>query len=225
MRYWHLLFGTVFIYLAAQIDVGVPASLTGIGRWIALFGVAGAGTWLLAFSGRTVPFPTRTRGITTAILALLMMYLATALAGFAVRLSVLKWILLVTQIYVFVCVSNCVLGREDWYALVEAFFLLLAGVMGVILLAALTGVTLIATGWGTYVQGRLAVLANPNSIGMVALISGVSALWASRWPAFAGSWKQYVPWATAIGAVLVIMWTASRTSLAAFIIGAGIWGV
>ncbi|WP_103019791.1 O-antigen ligase family protein [Salinibacter altiplanensis] len=225
MRYWHLLFGTVFIYLAAQIDVGVPASLTGIGRWIVLFGVAGAGTWLLAFSGQTVSFPARTGGITTAILALLMMYLATALAGFAVRLSVLKWILLATQIYVFVFVANCALGREEWYALAEAFFLLLAGVMGVILLAALTGITLIATGWGTYVQGRLAVLANPNSIGMVALVSGVTALWAGRWPAFAGPWKRYVPWATAIGAVLVIMWTASRTSLAAFVVGAGIWVV
>jgi O-antigen ligase len=223
MRFWHLLFGTVFIYLAAQIDVGVPASLTGVGRWIALFGVAGAGTWLLAFSGRKRSFPSRTRGLATAILGLLMMYLATALAGFSVRLSFLKWVLLVTQIYVFVFVANCVLTREDWYALSEAFFLLLAGVMGVILLAVLTGVTLIATGWGTYVQGRLAVLANPNSIGMVALISAVTALWADRWPAFATARKRYIPWATAIGSVLVILWTASRTSLAAFVVGAGIW--
>ncbi len=225
MRFWHFLFGTIFIYLGAQIDVGLPASLTGVGRWITLFGVAGAGTWLLAFSDRARSFPSRTGGVTTAIVGLLVMYLATALAGFSVRLSVLKWILLVTQIYVFVLVANCVLKREDWYALVQSFFLLLAGVMGIILLAVLTGITLIATGWGTYVQGRLAVLSNPNSIGMVALISAVTALWADRWPAFATARKRYIPWASAIGSVLVILWTASRTSLAAFIVGAGIWVV
>lgn len=225
MRYWHLLFGTVFIYLAAQIDIGVPASLTGVGRWVALFGVAGAGTWLLAFSGRTRSFPTRTRGLTTTIFGLLIMYLATALAGFAVQISVLKWSLLVTQVYVFVYVANCVLRREDWYALVEALFLLLGGVMGVILLAVLADVTLIATGWGTYVQGRVAVLGNPNSIGMVALISAVSGLWAGRWPTFVTTWKQYVPWAVAVASVLVLLWTGSRTSLASFGVGAAIWVV
>lgn len=223
MRYWHLLLGSVFVFLAAQIDIGVPGAIARPGRWGALFGVAAVGAWTLFTADRLVAYPTKTGGIPTSIVVLLWVFIATALSGFAVLISFLKWVLLITEVFVFVYAANRLLTIRQWYQLAQTLFLLLAGVMGIVFLAAVTGFSLIPTRWPPYVQGRVAVLGNPNSIGLVALIAAIFALWATRWPLFSVSWKKWIPRGGLAISLLVLTWTASRTSLAAFVIGAIVW--
>ncbi len=225
MRFWHLIFGMVFFYLAAQVSIGVPGSVAGYGRWLSLFGVAGIGGWILLTSDHYRPFPEEARGLGATIAALVATLFATAVAGFAVTISVLKGVLLCTQLFVLIYAANRLLSLRDWYRVIQWSFLLFAGVLTVVFVAVVTGVTLIPTRWPVFMQGRIAVIGNPNSVGMVALVGGVMALWAQHWPMFAASWKRAIPLFTVAVAVLVLVWTASRTSIVAFAIGGLIWAV
>jgi O-antigen ligase len=226
MRYWHLLFGTVFVYLAAHVKLGVPSGIASLGRWGALFGVAGVSIWLLTFSERARSVLSRTGGVGFILLVLYVFLLGTALAGFQVRLSILKWVLVGVTLFVFVYAANRLLAVEEWSRLVWALFFLWAGVLAVIFVAAVTGVAPLLSHFGIYHQGRLAVLGNPNSVGMVALTGSVTALSLQEWPAVVGRWKRRaVPLAALIASFLVLLWTGSRSSLGGFVLGALIWAV
>ncbi|WP_263818888.1 O-antigen ligase family protein [Salinibacter sp.] len=226
MRYWHLLFGTIFIYLAAHITLGVPDGIASLGRWGLLAGTAGMSTWLLVFSGRAGRFSGRTGGVGTVLLFLYGLLLATALAGFQVRLSVLKWLLLGTHLFVFVFAANRLLSLRQWSHLAGALFLLFAVPIVVTFIAALTGFSPILSSFGVYYQGRLAVLGNPNSVGMVVLAGGVTALWVQEWPTVAQKWSRRAIPLFVIGAsTLVLLWTGSRSALGGFVLGAIIWAV
>lgn len=223
MRFWHLLFGTVFIFLAAQVSIGVPGSVANLGRWALLFGTAGVAGWMLFMNIGCRRYPVHARRVTTAIFVVLVIFLITVVVGFAFRISFLKWILLSTQTFLFVYAANRLLSLQEWHRLLEWTFLLLAGVLAIIFIAGLTGIKLLPTTWPVYLMGRIAVVGNPNSVGMIAIVGGVMALWAQRWPLFAHEWKQVIPVITVFIALVVLLWTGSRTSLFALAVGAGIW--
>ena len=157
------------------------------------------------------------------------MYFITAIVGFAVELSLLKLTLAVAQVFLFVYAANRLLSLQEWYYLCVCFGALLIGITGILFIGGLTGWSPIQTRWGIYHQNRLAVLSNPNSIAMVALAAGLLALWADRWPLFQGfadskyALLQYLPWGIVGMAALVLLWSASRTSQVAFLLGLGIW--
>ncbi|WP_103028983.1 O-antigen ligase family protein [Salinibacter altiplanensis] len=226
MRYWHLLFGTIFIYLAAHIKLGVPAEVASLGRWGALFGVAGVSIWLLTFSDRSRALPAQTGGVGMAVLTLYVFLFGTVLAGFQVRLSLLKWILMGTHLIVFVYAAHRLLSLREWSWLVWGLFFLWAGVAIIIFVAAVTGVAPILSQFGIYYQGRLAVLGNPNSVGMVVLACSITALSLQEWPAVIGRWRRrIILLGTLVVSFFVLLWTGSRSSLGGFVVGGLMWAV
>ncbi|WP_251979804.1 O-antigen ligase family protein [Salinibacter ruber] len=226
MRYWHLLLGTVFIYLAAHVKLGVPGPVASLGRWVLLAGAAAVSVWLLSFSRRAEPFPNRTGGIGAAVLVFCVLTLSTALAGFQVRLSVLKWILLSVQLFIFVYAANRLVPVRHWVWLVGGLFVLFAVPTMLTFMGAVTGYSPIVTFFGIYHQGRLAVLGNPNSVGMVALASGVTALWVQEAPFVRERWaRRAVPLGVVVASALVVLWTASRSALGGLAVGGGIWAI
>ncbi len=226
MRFWHLLLGTVFIYLAAHVELGVPGPIARLGRWVFLAGAASASVWLVAFSHRAKPFPQNTGGVGTALVVFCVVALGTALAGFQVRLSVLKWILLSIQLFVFVFAANRLLSLHQWTWVVGGLFLLFGVPTVIAFIGGVTGYSPFVGVFGFYHQGRLAVLGNPNSVGMVALASGITALWVQGAPPVAKQWtRRVIPLGVLAASTLVILWTGSRSSLGGFVAGGLIWAV
>ncbi len=226
MRYWHLLLGTVLIYLTAHVKLGVPGPVASLGRWVFLAGTASVSVWLLAFSRRVSPFPRRTGGVGTALLAFYVVAFSTALAGFQVRLSLLKWVLLTIQLFVFVYAANRLVSVRQWCWLVGGLFFLFAVPTLLTFIGAVTGYSPFVGVFGFYHQGRLAVLGNPNSVGMVALASGLTALWVQGVPPVTERWmRRVVPLGVLIASLLVVLWTGSRSSLGGFVAGGLIWAV
>ncbi len=226
MRFWHLLIATVFVYLAAHVELGVPGPVASLGRWVLLAGTAAVSTWLLGFSQWVKPFPKQTGGIGAILLVFYLLALSTALAGFQVLLSVMKWMLLGVQLFAVVYAANRLLSLNHWIWLVGGLFVLFAVPTVLTFMGGVTGYSPVVSFFGIYHQGRLAVLGNPNSVGMVALASGITALWVQGIPFVRERWAWWsVPIGVFVASALVVFWTASRSSLGGLAVGVLIWAV
>lgn len=230
IRLWHLILGLLVVFTAAHVYFGIPGGLAGLLRWPVLFGVAGIAAWITAFSRDSLrPLAPEATPTVKAVGLLLAVYFITAVAGFAVELSLLKLSLAVAQVFLLVYAANRLFTLREWYLVSYCFAALMAVIIAILFTAGLTGWTPIRTHWGIFHQNRLAVLSNPNSVAMVALTGGLFALWADRWPFFQrlGLTRfpllQYAPWAFVGMAAFTLLWTASRTSQVAFMVGLFIW--
>jgi O-antigen ligase len=160
------------------------------------------------------------------VLGFYVLTFSTALAGFQVRLSVFKWVLLGAQLFVFVYAGNQLLSVRQWAWMVGGGFVLFAVPTMLTFMGAVTGYSPIVSSFGIYHQGRLAVLGNPNSVGMVALASGVTALWVQEEPFVRERWvRRVVPLGVFVASALVVLWTGSRSSLGGLVVGGVIWAV
>jgi O-antigen ligase len=220
MRFWHLILGLVFVNLATHVTIGVPGGIASMGRWVGLFGVASIGALLtLPYRRKQFTSPFSPLGI---LLLIALTFLATGLAGSNVILSVLKWGALVIQLYVLVYVCNLLLTARQWeYVTLGVTGMLVAVSVGALGLA-LVGRDIF--GWPPlFVQGKLAAIGNPNSLGMVVLMGGVSLLWMQEHPRFQKRWHQYAIYLLLGLSVAALYLTQSRSSLAGFITGAVGW--
>lgn len=207
-----LLIGGMFVFfLTMQVDLGLPRSLADAGRWGFLLGTAAVGFSMSA------PLEVRGAGaVRTWVLFLLTACLATVLVSTSPLTSLLKWIALSCQVFIFVWVAPALMRRTDWARVTSLVRLLLA----LVLVPSVLGVVL---GADVFRGGRLAGLTNANSLGIIGLSLASLSVWgihpsSPRWT------REQARSAVEYGCcVVAVALTGSRSSLAGLFVCTAAW--
>lgn len=198
-------------FLVMQVDVGVPRWLADAGRWALLLGTAALGL------GSDAPLEVRGAAVLRARASLLLLAcLGTVLVSTSPLTSLLKWVALACQVFIFLWATPALMRHQDWERVTHVVRVLLA----LILVPSVAGV---AVGAQVFRGGRLAGLTNANSLGIIGLSLASLSIWGIH-PASRRWTRDQVRSAVEYGCcVIAVALTGSRSSLAGLIVCTAAW--
>ncbi|MCS4142565.1 O-antigen ligase family protein [Salinibacter ruber] len=212
----------VTFVLNAGLSFLVPFLSLSLVRWLVLGLTLAVGTLIVTFGPGTRP----RAGVQEAYWAagaVVALWGITVPISESILLSTLKWGAMVAQVVIFVYLGVRLLSIADWKTVfVCSFFFLCVPVV-------LAGVSLLLgqnplRPYPMYVQGRLAAVTGPNTLGLVTALSGVAALWMQE--GFARrTWKRRLVVSFLGLSVLELYLTGSRTAALAFAGGSIVWAI
>ncbi len=222
--YWRYMLGLIAVtfVLNASLSFLVPFLSLSLVRWLVLGLTMAVGTLIVTFGPGTRPRAGAQEAYWAAG-AVVALWGITVPISESIELSTLKWGAMVAQVVIFVYLGVRLLSVAEWRKIfVYSFFFLCIPVV-------LAGVSLLLgqnplRPYPMYVHGRLAAVTGPNTLGLIAALSGVAALWMQEGCARrAWKWRLFV---SLLGlSVFELYLTGSRTSALAFAGGSVVWAV
>jgi hypothetical protein len=215
--FWWFLLGVIVVNLALHSGFAALDFPLDPLRWVSLFGAAiiGGGAFLFTHE-RLVAI----EGAFWSVGFFVVLSGITITFGNLPLLSALKWLALALQVVTLGYISAHLLSISQWEKLLVYVF---ACTSSVVVLA--FGVYLLGGNpfWShpLWHQGRLAALANPNSVAVVAAINAIMALWMSR--NFPKGWSRNVVYVLFGISLFVLYMTGSRTSGGSLLVGVLLW--
>lgn len=198
-------------FLLAQLYSILPESVNYLLRWIFLIGTAVVGGALVT-TGPRHQTSRPSHALNCSVVLLALSYSVSMMLAEQKTAAGLKLAACLLQLYIFIQVTPRLLTVADWRRLIlgmEWTFL---------------GITLLALGIGNYRAGRLSGIANPNSVGMIAMMATVCILWdATEKPS--NRVYRLLCLVALVASIHAVWVTSSRSSMLGALGAFGIWGL